>query len=266
MAYNRPPTAPNLSPSLLQGYWTRPEGRGRSADELNAMFPRFSSWEAAIAGLPNDPLYRSIVGGRDSDAYRTMFLREAYGLPQNYAVRNGRLVEDDNSLRNGLLGGGAMMGGLFGLDALIGGGTAAAGGTSAATTGGLLPSTTIPAATGTLTTGAIAPTMTPIAGAIGGGTAAGATGALGAGGSSAGVGQNILNSIRNRGPEALAALLPLLAMRAQGGGNSPVMGGQTLDAINNMVGMANTRAQRTDPLHQSITQLAMSRLPTNVQR
>lgn len=241
-AYNRPPSAPNLSPSLLQGYWSRPEGRGRSAADLNAQMPAFSSWEQAIAGLSSNPLYQTLAAGRDNDAYRTMFLQEAYGLPQNFGVRNGRIVSTDHSLRNGLLGGVGMIGGLSVLDALIGAPAAAALGPS--TAGNIAA-----------TTAASAP---PSILAAAGPTAAATT--------TAGVGSQILNSLRGRdGAAALMSLLPLLAARGGVGGNSG-LGNLDTSRLNGLLDMTTERAKRTDPLHQSVTQLAMSRLPTGVQR
>lgn len=147
------PMRPNLanSPSLLQGMWSQPQYRGKSAEELSAMLPTFETWDQAIAQTAG------------SDAEKTMRLREAYGLSNLYRVQNGRLVSDNHSTRNGILGGLALIGGMSALGA-VGGGTGAAAGASG------------------LSTGAIAPTMTPISGAIAGGTAAGATGAAAGGG------------------------------------------------------------------------------------
>lgn len=65
----------------------------------------------------------------------------------------------------------------------------------------------------------------------------------------------------------LAGLLATLSTRP--GGNGGPGGGDPLAQnpdLNALLKMSADRAQRTDPLHQSITQLAMSRLPTNMQR
>lgn len=259
----RAPLAPdfNRSPSLLTGMNNRPEYRGKTAAELNATLPVFSSWEQALAS----PYF----AGMD-DRTKTMWLQELYGMGHDLKVERGRLVSDDHSLRNGLLGGAALIGGLSGLDALIGGGGAAAAGGTTATGGGLLPSTTIPAATGTLTTGAVAaPTTAGAIGAAGGwvpGAAGSAVGsATGAPSSGGGVGSDLLARLRGSdGAAALATLLPLLAASARSGNAgtpAPMPAGLT-----DMLNMSVERAKRTDPLHQSITQLAMSRLPTNMQR
>ncbi|MGE0445582.1 MAG: hypothetical protein AB7P99_10160 [Vicinamibacterales bacterium] len=252
---NRAPLAPdfNRSPSLLAGMNSRPEYRGKTAAELNATVPVFSSWEQAIAS----PYF----AGMD-DRMKTMWLRELYGMGHDLKVERGRLVSDNNSTRNGILGGIGVIGGLSGLDAVIGGGTA-----GAATAGGTLPATTIPAATGTLTTGAVAPAMTTGAAAVGGAAVPGATGAItGGGGSpSGGVGGDLLNQIRNgNGAAAVTALLPLLAAATRGGGGGNQVAYPA--GLESMLNMSVERAKRTDPLHQSITQLAMSRLPTNMQR
>lgn len=153
------------------------------------------------------------------------------------------------------------------LAALTAGGANAAMAGGAAAGGGALPSATIPAATGTLTTGAVAPAMTPIASAVGGAAVPGATGAVLSGtGGGRGVGADILDQIRGgNGAAALASLLPILAAASRGGGG----GGNQVAmpaGLTDMLNMSAERAKRTDPLHQSITQLAMSRLPTNMQR
>lgn len=77
-----------------------------------------------------------------------------------------------------------------------------------------------------------------------------------------------------QGIASLAGLLPLLlggGLGGGGGGGTPG-GGQTSPLtsltpdISALLNMSVNRAQRTDPLHQAVTALAMSRLPTNVQR
>lgn len=167
MAVTTPPRVA-LDPSILQGAWSRPEYRGKSIDEMSALMPQYGSWDEAIAGLGSDPLYRAMSQGQDSDRYRTMYLQSAYGLPQNYDVRGGRLVES-HPARKGLALGAGMMLGLHGLDTLINGATAAAAsGGGAATSAGL-------------TTGAVAPPMTTMSSALAGGAVPGATGASMAG-------------------------------------------------------------------------------------
>lgn len=107
----------NRSPSLLTGMGSRPETRGKTADELNATLPVFSSWEEAAVS----PAF----AGMD-DRTRTMWLQELYGLGRDRAVENGRIVNTNHSLRNGLLGGIAMMGGLSAIGAAGGAGGGAA--------------------------------------------------------------------------------------------------------------------------------------------
>lgn len=82
------------------------------------------------------------------------------------------------------------------------------------------------------------------------------------------IGQDLLDQLKSgKGIMSLASLIPML-MAAHGGGNSNG-GGDPLSQnpqLNSLLDMSVNRAQRTDPLHQAVTQLAMSRLPTNVQR
>lgn len=121
------------------------------------------------------------------------------------------------------------------------------------------------------------------AGAFGGGAGAGAGAmygppeslAAGAGGAGAaagagGVGASLLKNLTSiKGIASLAGLIPLL-MSAKGGGGDAGAGGAggfaQMPQLNSLMDMSVNRAQRTDPLHQAVTQLAMSRLPTNVQR
>lgn len=180
--------------------------------------------------------------------------------------------------------------GFYGTLAALTGGAAnafMAGGAAPATAGasGVLPSSTIPAATGTLTTGAVAaPSMTGFEAAVlpslsgyalpastipaannSLSTLPGSATQTAATTTTAGVGQQILNALKSReGAAALMSLLPLLAARS-GGGNSG-LGNLDTSRLNGLLDMTTERAKRTDPLHQSVTQLAMSRLPTGVQR
>lgn len=73
--------------------------------------------------------------------------------------------------------------------------------------------------------------------------------------------------------KGLAGLATLIPMLLSAKGNSTPPGGGGLDStlqqnpqLASLLNMSVNRAQRTDPLHQAVTQLAMSRLPTNVQR
>lgn len=62
----------------------------------------------------------------------------------------------------------------------------------------------------------------------------------------------------------LAGLLATLATRSSGSGAGDMLANNP--QLQSLLDMSVNRAQRTDPLHQSITQLAMSRLPANMQR
>lgn len=182
MAMNiRPPRSPELTPWWLAGLNSQPEYRGKTQAELEATLPVFGSWDEAI---------RSPYFAGKPDWYITNFLTDNYGLG-GAKVQNGRLVSTDHSLRNGLLGGAAMMGGMFGLESLLGGGAAAAGGGTGAgaagsvgpgsaavlngATGSVLPASTIPAANALLTTGATASPFMTGGAAAGSGLLAGTT-------------------------------------------------------------------------------------------
>ena len=117
----------------------------------------------------------------------------------------------------------------------------AAGGGGAAALGTLGPST--PANIAATEAAAAAPA------ALTGGAAAGA-----------GLGADILKHLTSPGGiTALASLIPMLAGagRGQSGGGSTAMP----QGLQDMLTMSVQRAQRTDPLHQAVTQLAFSRLP-----
>ena len=147
------------------------------------------------------------------------------------------------------------------------GGGAAAGGTS----GGLLPNAALPGAAGAMT-GAAVPAMTTPAAALGGAAVPGATGAaLGSMKTKAGgAGGALLDAIAS--PQGVSGLAGILAMLAGGGAFGGGNGGASTDMFGNnpqlksLMDMSVNRAQRTDPLHEAVTALAMSRLPTNVQR
>ncbi len=85
----------------------------------------------------------------------------------------------------------------------------------------------------------------------------------------AGAGSKLLDSLTSaKGVTSLAGLAAMLATRPGGNSGSAngLPGGAGNDQLTQLMEMASQRAQRTDPLHQAVTQLAMSRLPTNVQR
>jgi hypothetical protein len=217
----------------LQGFWSTPEGRGKTVEELNARLPAFDTWEQAIGGIPGD------------DAHKTMVLQEAYGLPQSFEVKGGRIVSNDHSLRNGILGGIGVIGGTTALGALAGGGGAATA---------LGPWDT--------PTGLAGPALAtgPTLGSVSGATAAG-TSAAGAG---AGVGSRWLRELTTpQNATGLAALVGMLASHNGSGANTSLTSSPQVQSLLDSV---TSRAKATDPLFQSINQLAMSRLPTSVQK
>lgn len=86
----------------------------------------------------------------------------------------------------------------------------------------------------------------------------------------AGGGGGLIDSLTS--PKSLAGLAGLITTLATrpggpgGGGGSPDDVLKQYPQLAAMLDMSVNRAQRTDPLHQAITQLAMNRLPTNVQK
>jgi hypothetical protein len=111
-------------------------------------------------------------------------------------------------------------------------------------------------------------TASGVAAGLGGLGAAGAAGAAGgAGGAAAGgFSSGLLDQLTSgRSIAGLAGLIATLASKPGGSGGSGdpfAMNPQ----LQHMLDVASQRVDRTDPLHQSITQLAMGRLPVNVQR
>lgn len=86
-----------------------------------------------------------------------------------------------------------------------------------------------------------------------------------------GIGKTLLNNLTStKGIASLASLLPLLMAAKGAGGSGSGTGAATPFAnqgqLDSLLNMTVNRAERTDPLHQAVTQLAMSRLPMNVQR
>lgn len=156
---------------------------------------------------------------------------------------------------------------------------ASAAGGSQAAAGGALPAT-IPgsAASGLYASGGFG---------VPGGTAAGVaagTGGLAAagdvantipvgglrptnGGNGSGAAGGLLSQLTSgQGLAGLAGLLTTLATRPNSGSGGSGDAFATNPQLQHLLDVAGQRVDRTDPLHQSITQLAMSRLPTNVQR
>lgn len=86
----------------------------------------------------------------------------------------------------------------------------------------------------------------------------------------AGLGADLLKKLTSgQGVAGLASLIPMLMAANSGGGAGSGTGTgdfAQMPQLNSLLDMSVNRAQRTDPLHQAVTQLAMSRLPTNVQR
>ena len=111
----------------------------------------------------------------------------------------------------------------------------------------------VPGATGAPALGGITPTPNPTSGGNNGNNNNPTSG---------GMPDWLKDVLEGAGP--LAALLPLLSNQ-QGGGGSPDPFGNN-PQLKSLMDMSVNRAQRTDPLHEAVTTLAMSRLPTNVQR
>lgn len=153
-----------------------------------------------------------------------------------------------------------------------GAGAAALGGGAAA---GAVPTTINAAGLPVNMSAAATAGITPLGGlgaAVGKGLVAGAgksgpswaADALG-GGASGGI-KGFLTDPKNYA--GLAGLLTTLATRPGGnggGGNADDILAQN-PQLKSLLDMSVNRAERLDPLHQSITQLAMSRMPTNMQR
>lgn len=245
--YGRP-TAPNPSPAIATGLYADPANRGVDLQTLSGRLPHFTSWDEAI---------RSPALAGMSDVEKTQYLYSTYGLSQEWKVENGQLVRSDPWLaRNAWwLAPTALVGGSALGAALGGAGTA----TPAAATSGVLPSSDFTALTPL--GGIQAAPATSAANAL-------ASPAASAGAAAGGIGGSILHALTSKaGIGALASLAPLLAGGAGGGGRNPI---QDFNAqypqLNELLTMSANRASRTDPLHQAVTQLAMSRLPTSVQR
>jgi hypothetical protein len=146
-------------------------------------------------------------------------------------------------------------------------GPAAAGGAAS----GVLPSSSLPAS---MTMNAVPPAIAsqgvsaavPLGGMAAGAGAAGAA----AGGAATGAGQSIARRAANgltsdTGITALAGLLPMLMAGAANNGYDRGMPDSPYsDQLGQLLNMTTQRAQRTDPLHQMVTRLAESRMPTNM--
>lgn len=179
--------------------------------------------------------------------------RVRLGIPDNYfpdIQTRGQTLYDpnQNQFRNAAITGAAMGAGAYGLASLAAPGAAAPGAAApaAAAPAAAAPAAAAPAAAGPL--GSIAPAVAPAA---------------------ASLGQRLIDHLTSPGGIAgLAGLITTLATRP-GGGNGGGGSGDLISQnpqLSELLNMSAERARRTDPLHQSITQLAMQRLPTNVQR
>ena len=110
---------------------------------------------------------------------------------------------------------------------------------------------TVSAATSGAGLGAVAPVV------AGAGTNAATNAATGAGASA------LKDLLSAKGLTGIAGLIAALATRPRGIQQSQIpYDAQMQQLLNTSIGRVN----RTDPLHQAVTQLAMNRLPTNVQR
>lgn len=126
----------------------------------------------------------------------------------------------------------------------------------AAAGGGALASSSIPTSLA----------MQAVPGAAAGAGAAGAGAGLWAGLGSAmgGLGSQMLKSLASpQGIASLASIVPALMSRGGGGGGGLDSLLQQQPQINQLLGMSAERAQRTDPLHQAVTSLALSRMPVS---
>lgn len=212
-----------------------------------------------IAAYNNTP--QTSRGARDAVAMELKRYIEAnrqrLGVPDNYFPdprTGGQSIYDPNQnvWRDTLLTGGSMAAGGYALGSVLpaaGGGSAAAAPAAAAAPGQLSMDAAMASAAGT---GAV-----PVGGLT---AAAGAAGSL-----------SIADQLKKAltSPGGVANLTGLIASLAAGSGSG---GGENANLLNQspqlqeLMQMGTERVKRTDPLHQSITQLAMSRLPTNVQR
>lgn len=173
-------------------------------------------------------------------------------------------------LGGAILGGAGLAGPLVIGPAIAGaaGGGAAAGGAASgasAAADGTIPFTTAPGVSAAAASGAVGPSAGLGASAPLGSLTAGAGAGAGVGGGAAaasGFADKLKAGLSNPSNLAsLAGLVTSLAGGSGGGGN-----GQTNADLARAQAITEARMRRVDPLHQAITNLAMSRLPTNMQR
>lgn len=197
--------------------------------------------------------------------------RRRLGIPDNYYPdpRNGgSLLYDPNQnvWRDIAITGAAMGAGAYALGSMLPAGAApsGAGASASQAAGGLLPQTAPGAASAALTG------VTPGLGLGNTGNLNGAVGSIGpqvVDALSRGGGGSILDKVKTAlsgqdGGAGLASLASIIAGLA--GGNGTMSGNSATDErLNALLDSAQRRTDRTDPLHQAVTQLAFSRLPVS---
>lgn len=224
------------------------------------------------ARLRADPRIRALVSQQRQGMLDSATLKQyGYDVPEGYRFafggRNGygTLLDNQQSwfekgypaMAVGALAGGSILGGLTG---------------PAAASNGMVP-TTVAAGSGAAVNMSPAATngITPLGGlsaADAARRAAEAAAKKGPGGPSGDPTGGLQGFLKD--PKTYAGLAGLIASLATrpgsgsgGDGGDPLAQDPQLKAL---LDMSVNRAQRLDPLHQSITQLAMSRMPTNMQR
>jgi hypothetical protein len=259
-----------------------PRENGRTLDSFNDSIRSSPVWQQFMRRYGIDPARVNL-----SDAQRQALQREleqsgvqfAKGMQIDPA---GNVNQDQGVsaawnnpwIRYPLIGGAAMTGlgaaGIGPMAGLFGGASGAAAGGGAAAAGGTLASSSLPtsALMGGLGNGMTAGLGSAVGGGagLGGVTAAGAgaAGGLGAGlkNAASGLGNQMLDKLASpKGLASLAALVPALMSRGGGSGGGDLMGQNP--QLQNLMNMSAERAQRTDPLHQAVTSLAMSRMPVS---
>lgn len=254
---------PNVQAILRDPRYTSPMLRDGAVNNYLQNDPR-SPFRAAMSDMRSD--------GTTQNAYHyntqtgQMDKTNTYGHPGTMrAVGLGSVAAGGALAAAGLLPG------------MAGGGAAAGGGAGAATAVPSMP-WTIPTSMA-YETGMFGVPGGTAAGVAAGhaglgtiGAASGAAGAAGgaaggAGGAGAAGAGGLLSQLTSgQGLAGLAGLLTTLAMRPNSGSGGSGNGLADNAQLQRLLDMSAQRAERTDPLHQAVTQLAMSRMPTNMQR
>jgi len=204
----------------------------------------------AEAQLRSDPRFLNWAGLQGGRGMRTAKLSDFIpGAPDGWTVSpSGKVSHPEHASLPTIIGAGALAtGGLgaLGIGPLAGGGSG----------------------------GYVADAVNGVQNSIyGGAAAAGAGAGLGTaaanGGSAAsglaGTARGLLTNPQTYA--GLAGLITALASKPNGGGAGAGDPFATNPQLQHMLDIASQRVDRTDPLHQAVTQLAMNRLPTNVQR